>query len=115
MGIIIIIIFLWALFIMGNESGHYKEVLLLKKSLLLKASIFKITLNAIYQKNSFFAINDYMKNKIKNLSLSIGPKNCKEKTLSFSRPYSFIEQSLLSGFNTSMTVLYHIHSFAVLS
>lgn len=83
----------WALFVIGNESGHYKEVLLLKKkNSSIKSFNFFITLNAIYQKNfsHFFAINDYTKNKMNNLSLSIGPKNYKEKALSFSRPYLFV-------------------------
>lgn len=70
----------WALSVMGNERGHYKELLLTKISS-IKCFNFLITLNAIYQKiESFFAINDYMKNKINNLSLSIGTKKLQRKS-----------------------------------
>lgn len=39
----------WALSLMGNERGHYKELLLTKISS-IKCFNFLITLNAIYKK-----------------------------------------------------------------
>lgn len=60
-----------------------------------------------------FAINDYMKIKIDNLS-SIRPKTI-NKALLFFRPYLFVYSTIFpSRFNTSVAVLYNIHRSAML-